>query len=466
MDEKQFEKKFQSIKEKMKCEGLSELAINNFKHYYKKLLKQGKSGGLIPDNQIEPVEDIPHYHNLGNSHHQKGKEALSRTLMIKLNGGLGTSMGLNKAKSLLEVKNGYSFLEIIINQAIRDNVPLILMNSFRTREDSLEVINRYPELNNDVPPDFIQHKVPKILKKNLNPADYPENREYEWCPPGHGDIYNALIVSGTLEELLSKNYKYAFVSNSDNLGGVVNPAILGYLAENNIPFMMEVAERTPADKKGGHLARMKNGQLILREIAQCPAEDIQNFQNIQKYKYFNTNNLWIDLEALKKKVHSRKKGLTLPMICNEKHLNPRDQSTPKVFQLESAMGSAIARFKNSAAMVVPKKRFLPVKKTNSLLNIRSDNYILKDNFEIIQNPAREYDKCTINLDPDYYKLIDDMEIRFPYGPPSLLKCRKLNVIGDVKFGKNLEISGEVSILNSDEKQKVINNIEIKGKLKL
>jgi UTP--glucose-1-phosphate uridylyltransferase len=321
-------------------------------------------------------------------------------------------------------------------------------------------------LNNDVPHDFIQHKVPKILKKNLKPANYPENKEYEWCPPGHGDIYNALIVSGILDQLLSKNYKYAFVSNSDNLGGVVNASILGYLAEKGLPFMMEVAKRTPADKKGGHLARMKNGQLILREIAQCPAEDIQNFQNIQKYKYFNTNNLWIDLEALEKKIRSKEKGLTLPMICNEKHLNPRDQSTPRVFQLETAMGSAIARFKNSTAMVVPKKRFLPVKKTNSLLNIRSDNYLLKDNFEIVSNPEREYDKCTINLDPEYYKLIDDMEMRFPYGPPSLIKCSKLNVKGDIKFGKNLEISGEVSLINTDKKQKFISNQEINGKLKL
>ncbi|MCF7885237.1 MAG: UTP--glucose-1-phosphate uridylyltransferase [Candidatus Marinimicrobia bacterium] len=450
----------------MRDENIPELAIRNFKHYYSELLEKGKSGGLIRDREISPVDDIPHSDELKDGYKETGRRELSRTVMIKLNGGLGTSMGLNKAKSLLKVKDGLSFLEIIIKQATRDDVALVLMDSFRTRKDSMHVIQQHPELEQGVPFDFLQHKVPKILQEDLTAAKYPQGPEHEWCPPGHGDIYNALQTSGMLNRLLGNDYEFAFVSNSDNLGGVIDTSILGYFAEQGIPFMMEVAQRTPADKKGGHLAQREDDRLILREIAQCPKEDIDNFQNITKYKYFNTNNLWLNLKALKNKIEKAKNGFTLPMICNEKHLNPRDSSSPKVFQLETAMGAAISKFDDSQAMQVPKNRFLPVKKTNSLLNIRSDNYILNEKYEVVENPDREFDRCDIDLDPVYYKLIDDLESRFPYGPPSLLKCKALLVKGDVKFGENINIMGTVTIWNSNDSQKKIENMDIKENIKL
>lgn len=460
-------RKFETIKTKMENENLPELVINNFKHYYTRLAEMGQSGGLIPEDRIEPVGQLPKSQKLEARYSKIGEQKLPSTVMIKLNGGLGTSMGLNKAKSLLEVKDGYSFLDIIIHQAIRDDIPLVLMNSFRTRQDSLDVIKQYPQLKKDIPFDFVQHKVPKILQDDLNPAHYSEDRKHEWCPPGHGDIYNALVTSGMLEKLLNEGYEYAFVSNSDNLGGVIDTSLLGYFADQKLPFMMEVARRQPADKKGGHLARQKDdGQLILREIAQCPEEELQDFQNIKKYRYFNTNNLWFNLKDLQEKMQATDKGMILPMICNEKHLDPRDPSTPEVFQLETAMGSAIAAFKDSQAIEVSKKRFLPVKKTNSLLNIRSDNYLFTEDYEIIRNPERELDECDIDLDTDFYKLIDEMEARFPYGPPSLLNCKSLKVRGDIKFGLDLELIDDVSILNNDDKQKTIKEMVISNKLKI
>ncbi|HMA61419.1 MAG TPA: UTP--glucose-1-phosphate uridylyltransferase [bacterium] len=460
-------RKFGTIKNKMQKENLPQLVINNFKHYYTRLAEMGQSGGLISEDSIEPVGQLPSTKNLDEKYSKLGKKYLSSTVMIKLNGGLGTSMGLNKAKSLLKVKDGYSFLDIIIHQAIRDDIPLVLMNSFNTRQDSIDVMKQYSELKNDLPFDFVQHKVPKILQKDLSPAHHPEDKQHEWCPPGHGDIYNALVTSGMLEKLLKKGYKYAFVSNSDNLGGVIDKPLLGYFADQGLPFMMEVARRQPADKKGGHLARQQNdGQLILREIAQCPEKELQDFQNIKKYKYFNTNNLWFNLEALKKKMDSTEKGMILPMICNEKHLDPRDPSTAEVFQLETAMGSAIAAFKGSQAIEVSKKRFMPVKKTNSLLNIRSDNYLLTEDFEIIRNPERELNECDIDLDTDYYKLIDEMEARFPAGPPSMLNCKSLKVRGDIKFGPDLKLIGDVSIFNTDDKQKTIQERVISNKLEI
>jgi len=61
-----------------------------------------------------------------------------------------------------------------------------------------------------------------------------------------------------------------------------------------------VTRRTAADRKGGHLARRTaDGRLLLREVAQCPDADLESFQDISRHKYFNTNSLWLRLDALK-----------------------------------------------------------------------------------------------------------------------------------------------------------------------
>ena len=127
---------------------------------------------------------------------------LDEAVVIKLNGGLGTSMGMDRAKSLLEVKDGLSFLDIIARQVLAlraesgARIPLVLMNSFATRDDSLAQLARYADLASDVPPDFVQHKEPKLLVDGLTPAEWPEDPALEWCPPGHGDIYTALADLG------------------------------------------------------------------------------------------------------------------------------------------------------------------------------------------------------------------------------------------------------------------------------
>src|SRR6185436_5602481 len=217
------------------------------------------------------------------SYRDAGKAALARAVVIKLNGGLGTSMGMTRAKSLLPVKSGLSFLDVIARQTLHlrrhfgIRLPLVLMNSFRTRQDSLAALAAYPDLGTDLPPDFIQHKVPRILKSDLTPVVWPQEPEHEWCPPGHGDLYAALLTSGLLDGLLARGFEYAFVSNSDNLGAVVDADLLGYVAAERLPFLMEVIERTAADRKGGHLARRSDGRLLLREIAQCPDDEREAF---------------------------------------------------------------------------------------------------------------------------------------------------------------------------------------------
>jgi UTP--glucose-1-phosphate uridylyltransferase len=451
---------FAPFAERMRAEGLPDIAIRTFEHYYRQLIK-GETG-LIPETEITPVDSLPDAETFSEQLAQAGQATLSKTILLKLNGGLGTSMGLTKAKSLLTVKNGLSFLDIIARQAIEIGIPLVLMNSFSTQADSLAALEKYPDLPGHVPLDFVQHKIPKIAQADFSPAEWPQEPDLAWCPPGHGDIYTALVTSGLLNRLLDAGYKYAFVSNADNLGAVMDTAILGYLAENRIPFMIEVAGRTGADKKGGHLA-YRNGQLILRESAQCPAEDEAAFQDVGRHKYFNTNNLWLNLPALKAVLEANNNILGLPMIRNAKTLDPRDPASPPVYQLETAMGSAIAVFEGAQAVRVPRSRFAPVKTTNDLLAIRSDAYTLTGDYRVIANPARTLDHIVVDLDSRYYKMIADLEARFPHGALSLLECVRLTVEGDIRFGANVRAKGDVTLTNHSGAQvKIEDNTLLRG----
>ncbi|MDH4206145.1 MAG: UTP--glucose-1-phosphate uridylyltransferase [Desulfobacteraceae bacterium] len=436
---------------KMEHENLHPVVIDTFAHYYKQVV----SGvtGLISDKDIQPVtsdhiEDADHIQKYA----EAGRHASPNVVMIKLNGGLGTSMGLTRAKSLLKVKNEKSFLEIILKQAEKRHVKLALMNSFSTHEDTLDALSKIKP--SDSPLLFLQNKFPKILQENLAPADWPKNPDLEWNPPGHGDIYSALYTSGTLKALLDQGIVYAFISNSDNLGATLDELLLGYFVENGFPFMMEVAPRTPSDVKGGHIARHKEGHHILRESAQCPENELSAFRDIKRYGFFNTNNIWINLKVLHKLI--QKSGVVkLPMIRNPKTLDPRNENSPKVFQIETAMGAAISLFEGAALIKVPASRFLPVKKCNDLLSIRSNRFIFSKEIHLTLNPKIRSKTIQIDLDPKYYGKIDLFDERFSRGVPSLTDCESLTIKGDVRFESNVAIRGKIVITNKGKTQAVI-----------
>ena len=439
-----------SFIEKMENEGLHPVIIDTFKFYYHKVVT--KETGLISGKEIRPVssKDVEDASDI-KKYTDAGRSVLKNTIMIKLNGGLGTSMGLAKAKSLLEVKEGKTFLEIILMQAETSNVKLAFMNSFSTHADTLAALSRIKP--KEIPVSFLQNKFPKILQESFAPAVWSKNPNLEWNPPGHGDIYSAIYASGILTTLLEKGIRYAFISNSDNLGATIDEALLGYFSEQHFPFMMEVAPRTPADIKGGHIARHVDGHLILRESAQCPEDERQAFQDITLYGYFNTNNIWIDLVHLETliKAHGT---VNLPMIRNPKTLDPRDKTSPKVYQVETAMGAAISLFKGATVIKVPPSRFFPVKKCNDLLIVRSDNFIFKDS-RFMLNPNRCSGDIKIDLDPKYFGKIDFFNERFADGVPYLLDCESLTIIGDVCFENNVTIKGKVVIENKGESQAII-----------
>ncbi|MEA2437983.1 MAG: UTP--glucose-phosphate uridylyltransferase [Thermoleophilaceae bacterium] len=436
--------------EKMRANGVADLAIRNFEHYYR-LLQEGDAG-VLPESELEPVEDVPDADDLPEGG-DAARDALDRTVVLKLNGGLGTSMGMTRAKSLLEAKDGLTFLDVIARQVLHvrgrsgARLPLVLMNSFYTRDDSLAALERYPDLPADVPLDFVQGKVPKLGEDDLEPVSWPDDPDLEWAPPGHGDLYTSLVTSGMLEQLLDRGYEYAFVSNADNLGATLDERILGWFARERLPFLMEVADRTEADRKGGHLARRRDGGgLVLREIAQTPDDDVDSFQDIGRHRFFNTNTLWVNLRALGALMEERDGVLGLPMIVNRKTVDPGDSSSPRVIQLETAMGAAIDVFDGAAALRVPRERFAPVKTTNDLLVVRSDTYVLTDDARVVVAPERRLPALPlVELDSDHFKLLRDFEARFPSGPPSLVECERLTVEGDVLFGADVSVRGSVTV---------------------
>jgi UTP--glucose-1-phosphate uridylyltransferase len=407
-----------------------------------------QQAGRLPGEALEPLADLPRLDQLPHPPPDQARDVLNRLVIVKLNGGLGTSMGLSGPKSLLEIKPGTSFLDVIARQvlALREQyggrLPLVLMNSVATRDPSLEVLRRYERLAvPDLPLDFLQGREPKLRADDLRPVRWPADPELEWCPPGHGDIYPALTASGTLDALLGAGLRYAFVSNSDNLGALADVRIATWLAAERVPFALEAVRGTPADRKGGHLACYQ-GRVVLRETAQVPDGDT-SFTDVERWRWYNTNNIWIDLGALKDLQAADPSAPDLPLIVNRKTVDPRDPDSPPVIQLESAMGAAIAAIPGARAIHVPRSRFAPVKTTDDLLVVRSDAYELTSQGQM--RPSFDGPEPVVSLDGNFYKLLPDFEQRFPAGAPSLRRCRRLEVDGDVTFGAGVVVEGNVRV---------------------
>jgi UTP--glucose-1-phosphate uridylyltransferase len=437
---------------KMTEAGVASAAIETFTRFYH-LLQSGASG-MIREDDIDPLVDIPNRAELTIGD-DEAAAALAQTAMLKLNGGLGTSMGMDQAKSLLPVRQApdgsqmLTFLDIIVGQvraaraATGARLPLLFMNSFRTRDDSLAALERYPDLAVDgLPVDFLQNREPKLLATDLTPVTWEKDPDLEWCPPGHGDLYPALHASGVVVALLEAGFRYMCVSNSDNLGATPDATIAGWFAASGAPYAAELCRKTPADVKGGQLViRKADGQVVQRETAQTHPDDVAASLDATRHPFFHTNNLWFNLEALAAELDRTGGVLELPLIRNDKTVDPSDPSSPEVVQIESAMGAAVAVFEGATAIEVERSRFLPVKTTNDLLVLRSDVYDLTSDYRLeAQAPAP-----LVDLDKGHYKLIDAFTERFAAGAPSLRDADSLTVRGDWTFGSGVRAEGKAQL---------------------
>ena len=439
-------KGLKQAREKMAAAGVDQVAIEVFSHYYRQI-EHGETG-MISEDSIDPV-DIESLADVEVAD-DVAAEAIGATVVIKLNGGLGTSMGMARAKSLLCVRRGLSFLDVIARQVLHlrrehgATLPLIFMNSFRTSEDTLAALARYQDLEvAGLPLEFLQNKEPKLRKDDLSPVTWTKDPSMEWCPPGHGDLYTALVGTGLLDRLIEAGFRHAFVSNSDNLGAVPDARVAGWFAESGAPFAIEAVRRTPSDRKGGHFARRKaDGRIVLRETAQTPKADQEALQDLSRHQYCSTNNLWFDLVRMRVEMQRRDGILGLPLIRNEKNVDPGDKRSPEIIQIETAMGAAIEVFEDSRLIEVDRSRFVPVKTTNDLLVLRSDAYDIGSDFVLDQQVGSiPY----VDLDDEHYKLVADFDQRFQSGVPSMREAESLVVSGDWSFGEKVVVRGKAEL---------------------
>ncbi|MCH9275589.1 UTP--glucose-1-phosphate uridylyltransferase [Bifidobacterium amazonense] len=458
---------FELSASKMHDAGMSDVAIAQFRHLYD-VWRNEESSSWIRESSVEPLTDVPSFHDVYKTiDHDEAVGAFAKTAFLKLNGGLGTSMGLECAKSLLPVRRHKAkqvrFIDIILGQVVTARtrlgvrLPLTLMNSFRTSEDTMKVLHRNRKFQqSDVPMEIVQHQEPKIVAATGEPVSFPENPELEWCPPGHGDLYSTIWESGLLDVLEEQGFKYLFISNSDNLGARPSRTLAQHFENTGAPFMIEVATRTYADRKGGHIVRDKaTGRLMLREMSQVHPDDKADAQNIDKHPYFNTNSIWVRIDALKAKLAEYDGVLPLPVIRNHKTVDPTDPSSTPVIQLETAMGAAVSLFDGAICVQVDRMRFLPVKTTDDLFIMRSDRFHLTDSYEMEDG---NYIFPNVQLDPRYYKNINDFDERFPYSVPSLAAANSVTINGDWTFGRDvimfsdavLEDKGEPSYVPNGE----------------
>lgn len=423
--------------------------FEGFQHLYKTFLE--KTGPSIDWEKIKPpMESLIHKYEKVKALPQtmSDKDLLNKLVVVKLNGGLGTSMGCTGPKSLISVRSGLTFLDLTVQQIESLNkqndadVPLVLMNSFNTDEDTEMILRKYASCKVSIHT-FNQNRYPRINKETLLPVPQRLNGEHEgWYPPGHGDIYECIVKSGLLKKFMDQGREYMFVSNIDNLGATVDLSILNMLINppncQKHEFVMEVTDKTRADVKGGTLIEYED-KLRLLEIAQVPKEHVDEFKSVSKFKIFNTNNLWMKLSAIKNLVESN--TLDIEVIVNNKRLS----SGTNVIQLETACGAGIKNFNNAIGINVPRSRFLPVKKTSDLLLVMSNLYDLKHGSMSMSKKRMFPTTPLVKLGDEHFSKVHKYVSRFE-AIPDMLELDHLTVSGDVTFGKDVTLKGTVIII--------------------
>ena len=395
--------------------------------------------------------DLPdHISELDQSFETIGKEYINRIAVLKLNGGLGTSMGCNIAKSLLNIDDQHKFIDLILkqksyfNSTYNINVPFLLMNSFYTHCD-MKAYSKDFQM-------FEQHKLPRVFENSYDLLDPKEYNEI-YCPPGHGNVYLALYESGTLNNLINKGIEYLFISNSDNLGATLDISILGYIVKHDFDMLMEVTQKTELDKKGGILVK-KNNKPSLIERAEVVQKDVELFENIHYFKFFNTNNLWLNTRKLLDKMNSG--SFNLPFILNKKMLKNKS-----ILQFESAMGAALSLFEKSTCLEVNRNRFVPVKSANDFLLLKS-NIFKKYNNGLIEQRIGELPKISLSKE---YSNMEKFQQCFKICPV-FDELKQLTIKGLFEFKENVVLSGNVSLVNNSQNTICLRNITLRNESKL
>jgi len=435
---------------KMERHGLTSTFVNSWLSQYVKLRNGNR--GHIAEDELEPVTELRSLNSLPGGE----SKLFSETVVMKLNGDLCTRLGVERAKGLLELRPGTTLLDLAVQQVLNvqqhhPSLRFMLLNSFVTDADTKAVMKkRYPTLYEAWESDvrLMQNKAPKV-SESLEPAEWPERPGAEWCVPGHGDLFASMARSGTLDCLISEGYKYMFVSNVDNLGATLDVRILGHLARRGITMLMEVCERSADDVDEGHIARCKaSGMFKLRESSQCSSEDRSTFHDVRRHRFFNTNNIWINLVRLRSAMDVHGGFLPMPSIIKRRPVDvwSKKNPGPMVSHIETSLGTAISQFNDGDVISVPRSRYFPVKTCSDLFGLRSDAYELGE--DLVPTAVAGSVRPIVLLDGTYTTL-PTMEAAVPHGVPSLRECRSLTVRGKVRFSVGATCKGDVVISNSD-----------------
>ena len=382
---------------------------------------------------------LPDFSSLPSPVDSKTARQLSKLVVGKLNGGMGTSMGCVGPKSLVMVRDNKSFLDLILeqieelNQKWNQKIPLLLMNSFYTHEETQAHLSGLKFSSEII--GFQQNKFPRLHVESLSPLTPDKWGDQAYYPPGHGDFYQCVWQQGILQRLIDAGREILFISNADNLGAVVDFVILNHMDEFNIPFLMEMTPKTSADVKGGSLYQ-QDGKLKLLEIARVPDDKVGEFCDQKKFKVFNTNNIWINLIALEKRLNQG--PLELTVLVNRKNIG----ETP-VVQLETAIGSALECFEGAVGLTVSRDRFLPVKKTDDLLLVRSNLFTLNKG-QLKINPQRKSQYLPKIELGEFLQNIENFQKSLPI-IPDLVDLEELKIKGDVRFEGTACLKGKVHL---------------------
>ncbi|KAK9498606.1 hypothetical protein O3M35_003200 [Rhynocoris fuscipes] len=422
--------------------------LDGFAKLFDRFLRE--TGPSVDWNKIQKLPEgaVLDYGTLSRPSLEVAKSMLEKLIVVKLNGGLGTSMGCHGPKSVIQVRSELSFLDLTVqqiqhlNRTYKTNVPLVLMNSFNTDEDTQKIIRKYKGLQVEIYT-FNQSCYPRIYKETLLPVPKkcdPTNDSEAWYPPGHGDFYDSLNNSGLLDRFIEQGRDYCFVSNIDNLGATVDLNIFNLMVDSSKSpeFLMEVTDKTKADVKGGTLIHYED-KLRLLEIAQVPKDHVDDFKSVKTFKFFNTNNLWVKLSAIKRVISEG--SLNMEIIVNNKTLS----NNMNIIQLETAAGAAMKCFEGCLGINVPRSRFLPVKKTSDLMLVMSNLYTLNQG-TLVMSPQRMFPTTPlVKLGDNHFSKVSEFLRRFAT-IPDMLELDHLTVSGDVTFGKGVSLKGTVIII--------------------
>jgi len=452
---------------------LFETEMDNFFSLFRRYINDKAKGTTVNWDRIAPPAEgqVVDYEDLANS---EAVGFLNKLAVLKLNGGLGTSMGCVGPKSVIEVRDGMSFLDLSVrqveylNRTYGCNVPFLLMNSFNTDEDTAAIIKKYEGHNVDIMT-FNQSRYPRIYKDSLLPVPKSYDHSTEaWYPPGHGDVFESLYNSGILDKLIEKGVEIIFLSNVDNLGAVVDLRILQHMMESGSEYVMELTNKTKADVKGGTIIDYE-GSVRLLEIAQVPKEHVNEFKSIKKFRYFNTNNIWMNVKAIKRVVEDNE--LEMEIIPNGKTISgdKKGESDISIIQLETAVGAAIRHFRNAHGVNVPRRRFLPVKTCSDLMLVKSDLYTVKHG-QLQMSSARFGDAPLIKLGSDFKK-VSDFQKHIP-SIPKIIELDHLTITGGVYLGRGVTLKGTVIIVATEGSTidippgSILENVVVQGSLRL